>query len=43
MIIFYPGDKKLFVWETLLLLVTLFNIFYIPVEIAFELHKDEDK
>nr|AAA95996.1 K+ channel [Paramecium tetraurelia] len=35
-----PADKFLFLWDLLMMLVTIVNIFYVPLQLSFNLNED---
>ncbi|CAD8208317.1 unnamed protein product [Paramecium pentaurelia] len=36
-----PADKFLFVWDVILMFVTIVNILYVPLQLSFDLNKDQ--
>ncbi|CAD8111853.1 unnamed protein product [Paramecium primaurelia] len=36
-----PADKFLFVWDVILMFVTIVNILYVPLQLSFDLNKEE--
>lgn len=36
-----PADKFLFVWDVILIIVTILNIFYVPLQLSFDLEKED--
>ncbi|CAD8104827.1 unnamed protein product [Paramecium primaurelia] len=36
-----PADKFLFVWDVILMLVTIVNILYVPLQLSFDLNKEQ--
>ncbi|CAD8146742.1 unnamed protein product [Paramecium pentaurelia] len=36
-----PADKFLFIWDLLMMLVTIANIFYVPLQLSFNLNEDD--